>query len=223
MGHATPWVVKALGSSVKSWSNTGTDEISIELKDFNISNVVVRSTPTMMGFAPKTELISFTSIVSEHEMRRKHRKLYQELKNLEFEMGWKGFLWKRAIFEPYFEIPRLRKFLPGLEPKSDLIDGLKRNKVLMDLIYKTRPDEICFALQSLNPSDLQLVNSAEELLKRKADFYMNPSNIVLIITVSKMFYTKVFLGQKKTYESLVRILDQVSKMIVEIIQRIQKV
>jgi len=217
-----PVVVQALGSMVESWSSISPNEVSIKLRDSSIPRIVVRSVPTMMGFEPKIEFIGLIDIIPEERMREECRKLYQELKNLEFETEWSGLLGRTLVFKPYFEIQRSQRFIAGLRPKNDLINALKQSQALTDLIYETHPHEVYATLQSLDPSDLRFMKSEEEFLKLKADFYRNPSRITWIITVSKMLFSKGFLGHEKTYRGLVSILDEVSKITIEVTGRIQK-
>jgi len=217
-----PVIVQALGSKVESWSIISPNEISIQLRDSSIRNVIVRSLPVMMGFEPKTEIIGLIDIISEDEMSERYRKLYQELKCLEFETESTGLLTKKLIFKPYFEIQKLQKFITDLKPKDDLINALEQDPTLIDLIYKARPHEMYAALQSLKPADLKSIRSEEEFLRRKADFFRDPSKITWIVTVAKMLISRGFLGHKKTYIGLVSLLDHVSIIIIEVTRGIQK-
>jgi len=218
MSRQIPAIVKALEDRIENWDYT-VGGILIQLKDVLFKELVIKYVPVSIGFEQKTQFICPTVIIPEEDMNANHYSQYRELKGLECEIHWSGFIRKNVKFVTHKELIDLRSYIPELKLSNELIDALNSNSELISLISSLRPDDLVVTLDSVNPSDMVSIRSKEDLLECKTKFYQKPTKVVWLNIMSMMFIRRP--GYQKRAENLIRILNLISREIIKVSGRSQ--
>lgn len=210
MPNEIPDIVKALESKVDAWKYLG-EILLIIPKNAYFNEMYFLKRRLLWSMDEKSIFIGVTNIVSENQMNRDMKKLYQKLKGMECELKREGFLGRRMYFKHSSSLLDIKNRISGLKLDDKLIRKLNEDKYLFDLLAKVKPEKLALAL-SISPNTP--IQTAEDYYRTVLSYYKNPLKISWEVSLAKVIERG--LGFRKTITGIFDIIDYLSKILKEI-------
>ncbi|MEM2703673.1 MAG: hypothetical protein QXR45_10985 [Candidatus Bathyarchaeia archaeon] len=204
----TPFIVRYLGERIKKWTDLN-GALYIEPSNASFDLLIIRPHWIQFSLDRKWEFTSILSLTPEKTSKIKGiKEKYKNLKELECEMKWRGFLRRKAYFRSFPDTFKLESMVNGFKPNPRLAEALNNDFDLIKLIESIRPDSITVTLQSIDESLAYFISSEEEYFNALINYLNNPSKIVWTITSFRCLHTG--LSHKRNVVGMFDILDRIS-------------
>jgi len=205
----TPFIVRYLENHIKKWVESG-DTIYIEPLEASFDGLFVRSHWISLSFDRKWEFSSTLNLVSDKDMARKFE-AYRKLKELECELGWRGFLRREPYFKTFSQLLKLGSMISQFKPNSKLVENLNTDSEIIRLIKDVRPDQVAVTLHSINESSMPLISTEEDYFRALVNYYNDPLRISWNVTSFRCLHAG--LSHKRNVIGMFNILDKISSHI----------
>jgi len=188
--------MRFLDKHLKDWVPQGDAILAHPVETANFTELIV--IPRRISITgEKVWRFSFhVPIIQPQHMKKEHRELYQHLKNMECQLGWKGFLRRTPMFKTDTLLQALSKHILSIKENNQIIAALNSDTRILNSARRVRPEELRVSLFSLHAP----VQTEDEYLKTFRHFYNNPDRIAWVIMVEEDF--SVIMGNKR-YERTV--------------------